>query len=105
MIWGFYEEEYPYYSEKWESEIQAPVTAQELNDLVARLKNAEQQLKQISEIVGECRTISGEIYPIPVVDRVRYLDHAAAAEAGLVDELTRKLKEARERVARFWGNP
>ena len=46
---GFYEDEYPVYSEEWTHELQSPVTAEELNRLVARLKQAKAVLRDIVE--------------------------------------------------------
>lgn len=46
IIWGFYEEEYPIYFQLQQPELEV-VTADEVNALVAKLKESRQQLARI----------------------------------------------------------
>jgi len=48
-IYGFYEEEYPIYSHQWSNELQSPVSADEVNGLVAEIRRlrAEREWRPI----------------------------------------------------------
>ena len=45
VLVGFYEDEYPVYSKGWTHELQSPVTVEELNGMVARIRELETKLK------------------------------------------------------------
>lgn len=56
-IYGFYENEYPEYSDKFECELQSVVAADEVNNLVTKIRNLERgngaALRQIVELEQE----------------------------------------------------
>lgn len=52
-FYGFYEEEYPIFTDKWVQELQEPVTLEDLNNLVGMIRSRDQQIRQLQRHIGE----------------------------------------------------
>ena len=59
-FYGFYEEEYPIFSEKWEHVLQEPVTLGTLNRLVQMIRSRDVQIQQLQQNIGQMLNEKGQ---------------------------------------------